>query len=201
MAAKNVGVFGIYSNYDGVQSGVAALRSAGFRRHDVAALVPEIEGSQDLVHEKRSKSPEGFMVGATIGGMVGGVLGWLFATNILRRTTLQPLVGAGVAVATFAGIGALGVLGGIVGGLIGLATPEYEAMRYAGRRSTGGMLVSVHCDNREWRKRARQALLRTGAVGVATASAAVAEFAPRGPLPALAAAARLDAKVAAPSPA
>ncbi|HUX66407.1 MAG TPA: hypothetical protein VMV31_02845 [Terriglobales bacterium] len=201
MAAKNLGVFGIYSTYDGVQSGAAALRSAGFRRQDVAALVPEIEGSQDLVHEKRSKSPEGFMAGASIGGMAGGVLGWLFASNILRLTTLQPLVDAGVAVATFAGIGALGVLGGMVGGLIGLATPEYEALRYAGRRSTGGMLVSVHCDNREWRKRARQALQQTGAAGVATARAAMAEFAPCGPLPAPAGAASLGAKVAAPSPA
>lgn len=177
MAEKNTGVFGIYSSYAGVQSGAAALKTAGFRATDVAALVPENQGSKDLAHEKRSKAPEEFMTGAIIGGIIGGVLGWLFASRIIGLTPLEPLVNAGVIVAMLAGVGALGVLGGIIGGLRGAGTPEYEAKRYEGRRKTGGLLVSVHCDSREWLKRAKEALKQTGAESIATAREAGADYA------------------------
>ncbi len=41
-----------------------------------------------------------------------------------------------------------GVLGGIAGALAGFGTPEYEAKRYEGRIRKGGILLSVHCDDR-----------------------------------------------------
>ncbi len=50
------------------------------------------------------------------------------------------------------GIGVGGVLGGVAGALAGLGTPEYEAKRYEGRIRKGGILLSVHCDDREWVK-------------------------------------------------
>jgi hypothetical protein len=41
--------------------------------------------------------------------------------------------------------------------------PEYEAKRYEGRIKSGGILLSVHCDNSEWTKKAKQILEDTGA--------------------------------------
>src|SRR5918996_401793 len=69
--------------------------------------------------------------------------------------------------ATGAGTGAAvgGVLGWLIGigALIGAGMPEIEAKRYAGRIREGGYLCSVHCDDREWAKRAREVLEATGA--------------------------------------
>ncbi|MGH9452167.1 MAG: DUF3341 domain-containing protein, partial [Terriglobia bacterium] len=177
MAGKNTGVFGIYSTYAGVQSGADALKAAGFRATDMAALVPENQGSKDLAHERHSKGPEGFMTGAIIGGIIGGVLGGLFGSGTLFFPAFQPLLNAGTVVAVLAGVGALGVLGCIIGGLAGLSAPEYETRRYQGRVKLGGLLVSVHCDSAQWAKRARQVLKQTGAEDIATATESSADYA------------------------
>mgnify|MGYP003299151142 CR=1 FL=1 len=35
---------------------------------------------------------------------------------------------------------------GLIGALVGMGIPEYEAKRYEGHLKTGGVLLSVHCD-------------------------------------------------------
>ena len=76
-----------------------------------------------------------------------------------------------------AGVGAVGALGGITGALVGAGMPEYEAKRYEGRLQHGGILLSVHCDNEDWTKRAVEMLKATGAEDVATSAEAAADFA------------------------
>ena len=175
MAGKNIAVFGIYSTYAGVQSGGDALKGAGFRPTDVAALIPENQGSKDLAHEKHSKAPEGVMAGAIIGGIIGGVLGWLTGDGTIFSSL--PLAASGPVVAMLAGAGALGILGIIIGGFTGLARPEFEAKRYEGRIKRGGLLLSVHCDNHRWSKLAKQSLKQTGAEGISEAPEAGADYA------------------------
>jgi hypothetical protein len=75
------------------------------------------------------------------------------------------------------GIGVGGAIGGIAGALIGLGIPEYEAKRYEGRIRRGGILLSVHCDDAGWAKRARNILHQTGAEDVASTGEARADFA------------------------
>ena len=150
MAGKNTAVFGIYPTYGAVESGVDALKSAGFRNTDISVLFPENVGSKDFAHSKGTKAPEGVAAGATSGAVVGGVLGWL------------------------AGIGAVGAIGGIAGALIGMGIPEYEAKRYEGRIREGGILLSVHSDSSEWTKRAKIILEQTGAQDVSSTGEASA---------------------------
>ncbi|MGH9326916.1 MAG: quinol:electron acceptor oxidoreductase subunit ActD [Terriglobia bacterium] len=177
MAGRNTAVFGIYSTYEGVQSGANALATAGFRPTDVAALVPENEGSKDLAHEKHNKGPDVAFIGAIVGFIVGGVLAWLLVSGIIAIKGTEPLTMANPVVAVLAGIGALGALGFIIGGLVGMSAPEYEARRYRGRLKKGGLLLSVHCDNSQWVKQARQALKTTGADSISEASEAGADYA------------------------
>ena len=40
-------------------------------------------------------------------------------------------------------------MGGIVGALVGMGIPEYEAKRFEGAVKGGGTLLSVHCDTSE----------------------------------------------------
>ncbi|HTV55624.1 MAG TPA: DUF3341 domain-containing protein [Terriglobia bacterium] len=174
---SNMAVFGIYSTYAGIQSAAEALQAAGFRTTDVAALVSENQGSKDIGHEKHSKAPEGALTGGIIGGIVGGALGWLVATGVIAVSGFAPLASAGPVIATLAGIGALGGLGFVIGAAAGGASSEYVARRYRGRVRTGGLLLSVHCDNREWCKRAGQTLKMTGAAGISEARESGADYA------------------------
>lgn len=177
MSDKNTAVFGIYTNYSGVQSGADALKSAGFRVSDVAALVPENQGSKDLAHEKHSKGPEGFMTGAIIGGIIGGVLAGLINRSVISITGTGPIASCELVVAVLCGIGALGILGAIIGGFTGLAKPEFEAKRYQGRIKRGGLLLSVHCDAAKWRDQAKKILKQTGAESIADSPEAGADYA------------------------
>ena len=68
-------------------------------------------------------------------------------------------------------------MGGITGGLIGAGMPEYEAKRYEGRVKSGGILLSVHCDDSDWTKRAKIILEETGAQDVSSAGESSADFA------------------------
>jgi hypothetical protein len=61
------------------------------------------------------------------------------------------------------------MLGGVIGALVGLGIPEYEARRYEGRIKDGGILLSVHCDNSEWVSKAKQLLKESGAEDIASA--------------------------------
>jgi hypothetical protein len=67
------------------------------------------------------------------------------------------------------GAGTGGVIGGLIGALVGMGIPEYEAKRYEGMIREGRILLSAHCDNSDWVKRAKHILGRTGAQDVASA--------------------------------
>jgi hypothetical protein len=177
MAKKNIAVFGIYTQMTDVESALDELKSAGFRNEDISVLFPENLGSKELATVKATKAPEGATVGASSGAVIGGALGWLTGIGALAIPGVGPLIAAGPIVAALAGVGAGGALGGIAGGLAGLGAPEYEAKRYEGRVLKGGILLSVHCDNSEWTKRAKRILENTGAQDVASQDEAAADYA------------------------
>ena len=172
----NTAVFGIYPSYDSVEAAVDALRDAGFRSTDISVLFPENQGTKDFAHEKNTKAPEGAATGASSGAVIGGTLGWLTGIGALAIPGLGPFIAAGPIVAALAGVGVGGAIGGITGALIGMGIPEYEAKRYEGRVKEGGILLSVHCDDSNWTKRAKEILERTGAQDVSSTGEAGADF-------------------------
>jgi|SRR5580692_4200789 hypothetical protein len=176
MAGKNTAVFGIYPNRPGVERAVDALRQKGFRSTDISVLFPENQGTKDFAHEKNTKAPEGAATGATSGAVIGGTLGWLVGIGALAIPGLGPFIAAGPIMAALAGAGAGGVVGGLAGALVGMGIPEYEAKRYEGRIKEGGILLSVHSDNSEWTKKAKEILEQTGAQDIASAGEASADF-------------------------
>jgi len=168
MAGKNTAVFGIYPTYESVERAVDALRAAGFRTTDISVLFPQNVGTKDFAHEKGTKAPEGATTGASTGAVVGGTLGWLTGIGALAIPGLGPFIAAGPIMAALAGAGVGGAVGGVTGALIGMGIPEYEAKRYEGRVTKGGILLSVHSDNSDWTKRAKEVLERTGAEDISS---------------------------------
>jgi hypothetical protein len=177
MSGKNTAVFGIYADRLAVEEAVDHLRVAGFRSTDISVLFPDNQGTKDFAHEKNTKAPEGVTTGVVAGGIAGGVLGWLTGIGALAIPGLGPFIAAGPIVAALAGAGAVGTLGGIVGALAGMGIPEYEAKRYEGRIRDGGVLLSVHCDNGDWVKRAKEILEHSGGQDIASASEKAGDFA------------------------
>ncbi len=175
MTGKNTAVFGIYPNVTAVDNAVDALKAADFRNSDISVLFPENSGTRDFAHKKNTKAPEGATTGAGTGAVLGGGLGWLVGIGALAIPGLGPFIAAGPIVAALAGAGAGGAIGGIAGALIGMGIPEYEAKRYEGRVKDGGILLSVHSDNSDWTKKAKEILERTGAQDVSSSGEASAE--------------------------
>src|SRR5919199_2005179 len=155
---------------------VERLRAAGFSNNDISVLCPDKAGTKDFAHEQHTKMPEGAATGAGTGGVLGGALGWLAGIGALAIPGLGPFIAAGPIMAALAGAGVGGTVGGVVGALVGMGIPEYEAKRYEGRIKSGGILLSVHCDNSEWTKKAKDILERTGADDVSSASEAEGDF-------------------------
>src|SRR5437763_393673 len=171
----NTAIFGIYPDRLSTENAVAALKEAGFRNTDISVLFPENTGTKDFAHEKNTKAPEGAATGAGSGAVIGGTLGWLVGIGALAIPGLGPFIAAGPIVAALAGAGVGGAIGGITGALIGLGIPEYEAKRYEGRAKDGGILLSVHSDDSQWTKKAKEILERTGAQDVSSTGEAASE--------------------------
>lgn len=177
MAGKNTAVFGIYSDPSNAEEGVGTLKAAGFRKTDISVLLPENEGTKDFAHEKNSKAPEGAVTGGASGAVLGGALGWLAGCGVLAIPGVGPFIAAGPVIALLGGVGVGGAVGGLTGALLGAGIPEYEAKRYEGRMRKGGILLSVHCDDSDWVRRAEKILAETGAEDIAPATEAKADHA------------------------
>ena len=174
---KNTAVFGIYKDTVSLGQALERLRSGGFRSTDVSVLMPENLGTKDLAAKKESKAPEGATTGGVTGGVIGGALGWLAGIGALAIPGLGPFIAAGPIMGLLAGAGAGGAIGGLVGSLVGMGIPEYEAKRYEGRIKSGGILLSVHCDESEWVKRAKKILEETAAEDISSTGEASADYA------------------------
>jgi len=173
----NTAVFGIYRDRRHVETGVDSLVAAGFRSTDISVLLPENVGTKDFAHEKNTKAPEGATTGAGAGVLAGGTLGLLAGIGALAIPGLGPFIAAGPIMGALAGAGAGGVVGGLIGALVGMGIPEYEAKRYEGLIKEGGVLLSVHCDDSNWVKRAKNILEQTGAADISSSGEASADYA------------------------
>ena len=177
MPAKNISVFGIYLDQLTAEDAVDSLRDSGFRSTDISVLFPDNQGTKDFAHEKHTKAPELAVAAGSSGAVIGGALGWLVGIGALAIPGAGPFIAAGPIMGMLGGIGVGSTVGGLAGALIGFGIPEYEAKRYEGRIRRGSILLSVHCDDPDWAKRAKNVLTQTGAEDIGTTGEARADFA------------------------
>jgi len=169
--------FGIYRTREQVENAVDELRRNAFRSEDISVLFPDNVGTKDFAHEKNTKAPEGAATGAATGAVLGGTLGWLVGIGALMIPGAGPFIAAGPLMAALGGVGVGATVGGISGALIGVGIPEYEAKRYEGLIKGGNILLSVHTDDSDWAKLAKDILQRTGADDISTTAEAKGDYA------------------------
>jgi hypothetical protein len=165
MMAKSV--FGIAQTDEQAIRIANDLKLAGFSADDISVLYPDKQGTRDFAHEQHTKAPEGAVSGGVIGGVIGGTLGWLVGIGSLAIPGVGPFIAAGPILAALGGIAAVGTAGGIVGGLIGMGIPEYEAKRYESKIREGNILISVHAENSDEISRAKDIFKNAGAEDIA----------------------------------
>ena len=152
----NKAVYCIATTHDQAERIVDNLKVANFSNNDISALFPDKGSSRDFAHEKGTKAPEGAIAGAGTGGVIGGTLGWIAGIGALAIPGVGPFIAAGPIMAALGGVAIGATVGGIAGGLIGLGVPEFEAKRYEGKIKAGNILLSVHTENSEEIKRAKE---------------------------------------------
>src|SRR5215468_9596311 len=152
----NKAVFGIATSERQAERIALALKTAGFPGNDISVLFPDKTGTRDFAHEQHTKAPEGAMAGAGTGGVIGGGLGWLVGIGALAIPGVGPFIAAGPIMAALAGAAVGAAAGGLTGSLVGLGIPEYEAKQYEGKIRDGNILISVHTEDGNARKRAKE---------------------------------------------
>ena len=163
-------VFGVLRDEAQACRVVEDLKTSGFSNNDISVLLPDKSGTKDFAHEKHTKAPEGAATGAGTGGVLGGVFGWLVGIGALAIPGVGPFIAAGPIMAALSGAAIGAAAGGLVGTLVGMGIPEYEAKRYEAKLREGRILVSVHSEDSDQTKRAKEILERVGAEDIASAS-------------------------------
>jgi hypothetical protein len=151
---------------------VDLLRVAGFASNDISVLLPDKSGTRDFAHEQNTKMPEGAATGGVTGMGAGAILGWLAGIGTLAIPGVGPFIAAGPIMAALGGAAVGGAAGGIIGGLVGMGIPEYEAKRYDGKIRGGSALISVHTDNSDREKVAKDLFKKAGAEDISSTSEA-----------------------------
>ena len=165
-------VFGIVKTHAQAEQIVQGLQDAGFDSSEISVLLPDNEGKHDIGHVKATKAPEGATTGAATGGVAGGVLGLLAGIGALAIPGVGPFIAAGPIMAALGGAAVGGAAGGIIGALVGMGIPAYEAKRYDGKIRGGNTLISVHTDNSDQVKAAKEIYQRAGAEDIKSTSEA-----------------------------
>jgi hypothetical protein len=134
---------------------VQDLKAAGFSNNDISVLMPDKRGTKDFAHEHHTKAPEGATTGGVAGLGVGAAVGWLAGIGALAIPGVGPLIAAGPIMAALGGAAVGSAAGGLIGALVGMGIPEFEAKRYDAKLKEGNVLISVHTDDRSQRDLAK----------------------------------------------
>ncbi|MBB6187637.1 quinol:electron acceptor oxidoreductase subunit ActD [Rhodanobacter sp. MP7CTX1] len=151
---------------------IAELKAAGFQNNDISALLPDKRGTKDFAHEHNTKAPEGATTGGVAGLGVGAALGWLAGIGALAIPGVGPFIAAGPIMAALGGAAVGTATGGVIGALVGMGIPEFEAKRYDAKVRDGNILISVHTEDGKQRDVAKDIFKRGNAEDISTGSEA-----------------------------
>ena len=151
---------------------VDRLKAAAFSNNDISVLFADKSGTRDFAHEQNTKLPEGAATGGAAGMGAGAIMGWLAGIGTLAIPGVGPFIAAGPIMAALGGAALGGAAGGIIGALVGMGIPEYEAKLYDGKIRGGNALISVHTVTSDEEKAAKDIFKSVGAQHINSTSEA-----------------------------
>ena len=159
--SENPAAFGLYPSTKSLHSGADALRAARFRQTDISVMYAD---GNHAVQLRESAELDNSVVddGPERADLLGAMLSELSGIGAIAMPNDGPFMAAGPILATLSESGC-----GLHTSLRDLGIPEGLIESYGGRLKSGGLLLSVQCDDDEWVDRARQIFRQTGAEHVA----------------------------------
>ncbi|MGA2409892.1 MAG: hypothetical protein ABSG46_05815 [Candidatus Binataceae bacterium] len=160
-------LFGLAKSESQATSIIDQLKVAGFSGSDISALLPDGTATRHFAHVQHTKALAGVGAGGACGLAAGAALGWLVAIGTLAVPELHALVAAGPIIAALAAAAGGAVIGGLIGLVIGLGIPGFEALQYNSKMEGGNILISVLTQDRAERERVKGIFKNAGAVTAA----------------------------------
>ncbi|WP_445143468.1 hypothetical protein [Dyella sp. Tek66A03] len=171
----NASVYCTAKTVEQAESIVLQLKQSGFTNNDVSVLLPDKRGTMDFAHEHNTKAPEGATAGGIAGLGVGAALGWLAGIGVLAIPGIGPFIAAGPIMTALSAAAVGTAAGGIIGALVGMGIPEFEAKRYDAKIREGNILISVHTEDGKQRDIAKNVFKDNYADDIASATEARAK--------------------------
>ena len=141
----------------------AICKTAGFSNNDISVLMSDKSGTKDFATSTIPRPPKAPQpVPGPAPFWAAPWAGWP-ASAALAIPGLGPFIAAGPIMAALSGAAVVGAVGGLTGALVGMGIPEFEAKRYEGKVKSGSCLVSVHSEDSNETKRAKEIYERAGA--------------------------------------
>ncbi len=163
----NISVIGVVPNDAVAGQLVGNLRLAGFEQEDISLIMVTREEANEQLVQDDSEADEGVaeVAGKTVkGAAIGGVTGVLAGLVTLAIPGIGPVIGTGVLLAMFGGMGAG------IGGLLGLYASEDVSSqvieRYGMALREGQAIVSVTAPDTETAKLAEEIFAASGATNI-----------------------------------
>jgi|SRR5690606_29560835 len=162
--------YNVIATFDSSTNAEAALDhlfAQGFGTSEVAVLVADRSRGRHFAIDAKHKFPEGAALGGVIGGLAGALAAGISAASGVVIGGLEPMAGSSI-IAAFAGAGAGGLLGWLIGGLAGLGFDEHEAKLVEGQSKDGHIVLGVRAEDQSKAEIAERILERDGATSVAS---------------------------------
>ena len=164
-------VLGLFKTLDMIDRCVKKLRELDFHATDISIVMPnpKTDVKQNFLNlDKSNKGPESAVTGAGIGAAIGFGLGGLLGTGLLTLPNVGQVFFFGPLATALAGLGVLGLVGGVVGGLIGRSIPEDDSKAYERSLRSDEILLSVVTDDVEKEKNVMNLFRAMGSKNIVT---------------------------------
>jgi hypothetical protein len=135
-------ITGLFDTEEAAEDAVSQLKQIGYGQNEISIVMRDRAAATNLAAETGSRTMAGIGEGATIGGIIGGVLGGLLAVGSVTIPGVA-LIAAGPIAAMFAGAGAGGLAGTLIGWLANVGIPADVAPYYERGLEEGGIVVAV----------------------------------------------------------
>jgi uncharacterized membrane protein len=157
-------ITGLFDSEAAAENAVAQLKQLGYTSNEITIMMKDRNAAAELASDTGTRTMADVGTGAAIGGTVGAVLAGLLAVGSVTIPGVG-LIAAGPLAAMFAGAGAGGLAGSLVGWLTSAGIPDDVAPYYERGLHAGGVVVA--CAARPGDEARVQQVLQGGAVAYA----------------------------------
>lgn len=151
-------LFAIFRSKHELVKALNLFRKQGFKDESLFIFQTNTTGDKDFPQVQKNQLCNGIFIGAIVGATMAAIFQLIIASG-----ALPSLIPMGSSLLNIIGTVLLGIIAGAACGLLaGAGTPQPVAKRYGEYLQSGGILLSVKCENLEQENKAENILNKAG---------------------------------------